>query len=115
MEKTDLRGDRLQMQGLAKAAERYKMAMQDAKSRDVWIEDYLPLVKSIVSRILDPPSVIIMNCTLIEEIEGFLICLSEITKVTPFSVSKSSSALVEQSSTPSWTASRGIVWLFSLL
>ena len=24
--------------------------MQDTKSRDLWIEDYLPLVKSIVSR-----------------------------------------------------------------
>ena len=50
MEKTDLQGDRLQRQGLAKAAERYKKAMQDTKSRDLWIEDYLPLVKSIVSR-----------------------------------------------------------------
>ena len=27
-----------------------KKAMQDTKSRDLWIEDYLPLVKSIVSR-----------------------------------------------------------------
>ena len=50
MEKTDLQADRLQRQGLAKAAERYKKAMQDTKSRDLWIEDYLPLVKSIVSR-----------------------------------------------------------------
>ena len=35
---------------MAQAAERYKKAMQDQKSRDLWIEDYLPLVKSIVSR-----------------------------------------------------------------
>lgn len=39
-----------QLKGMAQAAERYKKAMQDQKSRDLWIEDYLPLVKSIVSR-----------------------------------------------------------------
>ena len=35
--------------GPYKAAERYKRRW-DTKSRDLWIEDYLPLVKSIVSR-----------------------------------------------------------------
>ena len=34
-----------------KAAERYRQAMQDEKSRNQWIENYLPLVKSIVSRL----------------------------------------------------------------
>lgn len=37
--------------GMKKAAEKYKLAMQDGKSRDRWIENYLPLVKSIVSRL----------------------------------------------------------------
>ena len=37
-----------QLKGMAQAAERYKKAMKDQKSRDLWIEDYLPLVKSIV-------------------------------------------------------------------
>mgnify|MGYP001383148011 FL=1 len=33
------------------AADRYCAAMQKDKTRDKWIEDYLPLVKSIVSRL----------------------------------------------------------------
>ena len=33
------------------AADRYCAAMQKEKTRDKWIEDYLPLVKSIVSRL----------------------------------------------------------------
>ena len=44
----------LQEQNIAKmqeAADRYKMAMQREKTREKWIEDYLPLVKSIVSRL----------------------------------------------------------------
>ena len=36
---------------MAKAAEQYKRAMQDEKSREQWIENYLPLVKSIVGRL----------------------------------------------------------------
>ena len=35
---------------MKEAAEKYKLAMSDKKSRDQLIEDYLPLVKSIVSR-----------------------------------------------------------------
>lgn len=35
----------------SKAAERYRQAMLDEKTRDKWIEDYLPLVKSLVSRL----------------------------------------------------------------
>ena len=33
------------------AADRYCVAMQKEKTREKWIEDYLPLVKSIVSRL----------------------------------------------------------------
>jgi RNA polymerase sigma factor for flagellar operon FliA len=36
--------------GLQEAAGLYQKAMQDKQSRDAWIEKYLPLVKSIVSR-----------------------------------------------------------------
>ena len=35
---------------MKEAAEKYKIAMSDKKSRDKLIEDYLPLVKSTVSR-----------------------------------------------------------------
>ena len=35
---------------MKEAAEKYRLAMTDKKSRDQLIEDYLPLVKSIVSR-----------------------------------------------------------------
>ena len=35
---------------MKEAAEKYRVAMSDEKSRDQLIEDYLPLVKSIVSR-----------------------------------------------------------------
>ena len=36
--------------GLQKAAVLYNRAMKDRQSRDEWIEKYLPLVKSIISR-----------------------------------------------------------------
>ena len=36
--------------GLQEAAGLYQRAMKDKQSRDAWIEKYLPLVKSIVSR-----------------------------------------------------------------
>jgi len=36
--------------GLQEAAGLYSKAMKDKQSRDAWIEKYLPLVKSIVSR-----------------------------------------------------------------
>jgi len=36
---------------MKKAAEKYKQAMKGEKSRNEWIENYLPLVKSIVSRL----------------------------------------------------------------
>ena len=39
------------LQGMKKAAEKYRQAMKDEKSRNQWIENYLPLVKSIVSRL----------------------------------------------------------------
>ena len=35
---------------MKEAAEKYRVAMSDEKSRDQLIEDYLPLVKSTVSR-----------------------------------------------------------------
>jgi len=35
---------------MKEAADKYRLAMSDEKSRDQLIEDYLPLVKSIVSR-----------------------------------------------------------------
>ena len=33
------------------AADNYREAMSNKKTRDQWIEDYLPLVKSIVNRL----------------------------------------------------------------
>lgn len=39
------------LKGMEKAAEKYRQAMKDDKTRNEWIENYLPLVKSIVSRL----------------------------------------------------------------